>query len=68
MDSVTILCPISESVPPLTFQTGMSLAAYASAQGVKVPYIGVTERTLVDTARNVLAREFLKNAKAMIPR
>lgn len=60
MDSVTVLCPIAESIPPLTFQTALSVVGYASKNGVNVEYIGVTERSLVDTARNVLTREFLK--------
>lgn len=60
MDTVTLLCPVAESVPPLTFQTALSVVGYASANGVKVQYIGVTERSLVDTARNTLAKEFLK--------
>lgn len=60
MDTVTILCPIAESIPPLTFQSALSVAAYSAAHGVKIEFIGVTERTLVDTARNMLSREFLK--------
>lgn len=59
-DTVTVLCPIAESIPPLTFQTALSVVGYASARGIKIDYIGMTERTLVDTARNVLVREFLK--------
>lgn len=60
MDSVVILCPISESVAPLVFQSALSVAAYTAANGVKVEFIGVTERTLIEDARNTLTREFLK--------
>jgi GT2 family glycosyltransferase len=60
MDSVVILCPIAESVPPITFQSGMSMVGYASKHGVDVKFIGVTQRTLIETARNILTREFLK--------
>lgn len=60
MDTVTVLCPISESIPPLVFQSALSAVSYASANGVKIEFIGVTERTLIDTARNLLSREFLK--------
>lgn len=62
MDKVTVLCPIAETVPPLTFQTALSAVGYAAANGINVEFIGVTERTLVDTARNVLTREFLKTS------
>lgn len=58
--TLTILCPIAETVNPLTFQTAMSAMGYASRNGVKVEYVGVTERTLVDNARNALTKEFLK--------
>lgn len=60
MDTVTVLCPIAETVAPLVFQSALSAVGYASANGVKIQFIGVTERTLVDTARNVLTRELLK--------
>lgn len=60
MDTVTVLCPIAESIPPQTFQSALSVIGYSSANGVKIEFIGVTDRTLVDTARNVLSREFLK--------
>jgi GT2 family glycosyltransferase len=60
MDSVTVLCPIGESVPPLTFQSALSMVGYASKHGVDIQYVGVTKRTLIETARNMLTREFLK--------
>lgn len=60
MDTVAVLIPIAESVPPLTFQSVLSVVGYASSKKVKIQHIGVTERTLVDTARNILARQFLK--------
>lgn len=62
MDTVTVLCPIAESVNPLTFQSALSVVGYSSRNGVQIEFIGVTERTLVDTARNVLTREFLKTS------
>jgi hypothetical protein len=58
--SVTLLCPIAETVHPLVFQCTMSMVNYTANQGVKLEYIGTTERTLVDSARNTLARELLK--------
>jgi GT2 family glycosyltransferase len=38
----------------------MSLVNYSARHDVNLQYIGTTERTLIDTARTVLAREFLK--------
>lgn len=58
--SISILCPISESVPALTFQSIAAMVGYSTASGLDINNIGITERTLVDTARNVLTKEFLK--------
>lgn len=60
MSTVTLLCPISESVPPITFQSALSMVGYAVKHGVQIEFIGVTERTLIDNARNTLVKEFLK--------
>ena len=57
--TVSLLCPIAETVSPLAFQSAVCVVGYACANGVKVKSIGVTERTLVDTARNLLVKEFL---------
>lgn len=58
-DSVAILSPCANSVEPRAYQFGMVLASASSAQGFPVRQVGVTERTLVHTARNILAEEFL---------
>ena len=58
--SVTILCPIAESIPPLVFQSALAMINYSATHGIQIDFVGITERTLVDTARNTLAREFLK--------
>lgn len=60
VDKVTLLCPIAESVPPQAFQSALVVVGYAVSKQVEVGYIGITERTLVDTARNVLVKQFLK--------
>jgi len=60
MEKVSLLCPISESVSPLTFQSALALVGYASKHGVDIDFIGVTERTLIEKARNMLTKEFLK--------
>lgn len=58
-DSVAILSPCANSVEPKSYQFAMSLVAGACNQGFKVRQVGVTERTLIHTARNVLADGFL---------
>jgi hypothetical protein len=60
MDTVAILIPIAESVSPTTLQSICSVVGYSSHNGIHIKHIGVTERTLIDTARNNLARQFLK--------
>jgi hypothetical protein len=56
---VAIVCPIAETVPPKTFQSALTLVGYAAMKGIKIVDIGVTERQLIDGARNQLAEAFL---------
>ncbi len=56
---VTFVCPIAEIISPKTFQSALSAVAYAAQKGIKFVDIGVTERQLIDGARNVLAEAFL---------
>jgi len=58
--SVALLCPIAETVPPTVFQNALTVVGYAVSKGVVVEQIGITERTLIDTARNQLTSQFLK--------
>lgn len=58
--SVALLCPVAETVSPLVFQSALSVVGYSSHKDINIDFIGVTERTLVDMARNVLVKEFLK--------
>ena len=60
MDKVAILCPIAQVVFPDTFQSALALVGYSAAHGIAVSHVGVTERTLIETARNMLAEQFLK--------
>jgi len=57
-NKIAILVPCGNSVDPKAFQSGMLLSANA-AEEYKVEFIGVTERMLVHTSRNVLAEGFL---------
>ena len=49
---VTVVCPIAEVVSPKTFQSALAMVSYAVAHGIKITDIGVTERQLIDGARN----------------
>jgi GT2 family glycosyltransferase len=60
MRTVTILCPIAESISAPVFQSALALINYSVLNNIRIDFIGVTERTLIDTARNTLAKEFLK--------
>lgn len=55
----TLVCPIAEIVPPKTFQSVLAAVAYAAQKGVTFTDIGITERNLIDGARNILAEAFL---------
>ena len=60
METVSLLCPIGETVCPQVFQGALAAVGYASRNDVAVEFVGVTERTLLDTARNLLVKELLK--------
>lgn len=55
---VAFLCPIAEHVDPRVFQSALAMVSYASAHGLEVTQVGVTERTLIHQARNQLAIGF----------
>lgn len=56
---VSIVCPIAESVPPKVFRDALALIAYSTQNGIEVIDIGITERELIDEARNNLVTTFL---------
>ena len=58
-DSVAILSPCANTVEPRVYQVGMVLASSSTLAGYPVRQVGVTERTLIHSARNILASEFL---------
>lgn len=58
-DSVAILSPCSNSVEPRSYQAAMVLASASTGAGYQVRQVGITERTLIHSARNILASEFL---------
>ncbi len=58
---VSIAIPCAQVIEPRTLQSMMTLVAYSVAHGITVRHIGVTERSLIDDARNTLAEGFLKS-------
>jgi len=59
-DSVAFLMPCGAPVEPKVVQSALSLTINSSNSGFPVTQIGFTDRTLIDTARNMLARQFLE--------
>lgn len=57
---VSIAIPVAQLVDPKTLQSMMALCAYSAARGIKIHHIGVTERCMIDDARNILAEAFLR--------
>jgi hypothetical protein len=58
--SVALLCPIAESIPPNVFQYTMAMVSKAAQDGIEISQVGVTERTLIQSARNILATGLMK--------
>lgn len=58
-DSVAFLMPCGGAVEPRVVQSAMNLVSSAQFQGVTVRQVGITDRTLIHTARNILAQGFL---------
>lgn len=59
-DSVALLVPCGAPVEPRVLQSTVNLVTSAQMQGITVRQVGVTDRTLIHTARNILADGFLK--------
>ncbi len=57
---VAIVVPIAQVVEPKVLQSMMKLTAYSQKHGVDIANVGITERQLIDDARNMLAETFLK--------
>lgn len=58
--SVALLMPCGGPVEPRVLQSTINLVTSAQFQGITVRQVGVTDRTLVHTARNILAKGFLE--------
>jgi GT2 family glycosyltransferase len=60
MAKIAFLCPVSDVVRPKVFRAALGIMAYSCKRGIEIENIGITERVLIHTARNTLAKEFLK--------
>lgn len=58
-DSVAFLMPCGGPVEPRVMQSALVLAGFAHKKGISVGQVGMTDRTLVHTARNFLAEGLL---------
>ncbi len=58
---VSIAIPCAQVVDPKTLQSMMALVNHSATHGIDIRHIGITERALIDDARNVLADTFLKS-------
>jgi GT2 family glycosyltransferase len=59
-DSVAFLMPCSGPVDPRVLQSMGALISFATGHGFHVTQVGITDRTLVHSARNTLAKGFLE--------
>jgi len=60
-DSIAFLMPCGAPVEPRTVQSALNVVNHARMKGYKVNDIGITDRTLVHTARNYLSYGFLED-------
>lgn len=59
---VSIAIPIAQVVDPKVLQSMLALVNYSANHGIRIHHIGITERMLVDDARNTLTETFLKSS------
>lgn len=58
---VSLAIPIAQVVEPKTLQSMLAMVSYSVKNGVDIKHIGITERALIDDARNTLTETFLKS-------
>lgn len=56
---VSIAIPCAQVVDPKTLQSMLAMVNYSANNGIKIHHIGITERAMIDDARNTLAETFL---------
>lgn len=59
--SVSIAVPCAQVVEPKTLQSMMALVNHSAKHDISIVDIGITERALIDDARNCLVETFLKS-------
>ena len=64
--NVDIAIPIAQIVEPRVLQSMMAMTNYSAHHGVHIHTIGITERQLIDDARNVLTETFLHGDREWI--
>ena len=57
---IALLSPVAESVSPMAVQSVIAAMLKTMDSGLRVEQIGVTDRMLVQSARNLLAKGFLE--------
>lgn len=61
MEKIAFCCPIAEIVAPKVLQASLALAVRSAVENIVLTDIGITERELVDQARNRMAEAFLNS-------
>jgi len=59
-DSVAVAMPCAGAVEPRVVQSMCLLSSFSTSNGYPVRFVGITERTLIHTARSFIADAFLK--------
>lgn len=59
---VSIAIPVAQVVEPKTLQSMLAMVNYSAKHGINIYDIGITERMLIDDARNLLTETFLKGS------
>ncbi len=62
----SLAIPIAQVVDPKVLQSMLALVNYSANHGVRITDIGVTERCLIDDARNMMAETFLSRSAEWI--
>lgn len=63
---VAIAVPCAQVVEPRVLQSMMTVCSYSAHHGIDIVHVGITERQMIDDARNDLAEAFLKTSTEWI--
>ncbi len=58
---VSIAMPIAQMVEPKVLQSSLAMVNHSATHGIEIKHVGITERALIDDARNTLTETFLKS-------